>query len=120
MPDPCRQLGDALVKKRLAVEGSNSPYATVVHCVGVMHFWAGHTVAGRPNHRDRDAEFRATGTVDDLASQVRSARRRTPIRSDGPSGALVHVLGAAPAPRGQLELTADVMRSTRDPGGQGV
>ena len=135
MLDTCRQLGDGLVNERLAVEGSNSPYAIVVHCVGVMDFWAGHKVAGRPNHRDRDAEFRATGTVDDLASQLRSARGRfvealagadwgAPcVGQDRPEthaqpvgrtqgGALVHVLEELCQHRGQLEVTADVLRAT--------
>src|SRR5688572_22290497 len=70
----CRELGDDLVNDRLEAPGSNSPYAIVVHCAGVVDFWAGHKVAGRPNHRDRDAEFRAAGTVADLEERVRAAR----------------------------------------------
>ncbi|HSP59875.1 MAG TPA: DUF664 domain-containing protein [Ornithinimicrobium sp.] len=130
----CRSLGDDLVNARLAVEGSNSPAAIVVHCVGVMDFWAGHKVAGRPNDRDRAAEFRATGTVADLETRVASGRQRfaealgsadwaAPCRGqDRPEthavpvgrtqgGALVHVLEELCQHRGQLEVTADVLRS---------
>ena len=38
----CRELGDELVNERLAAPGSNSPFAIVTHCVGVMDFWGGH------------------------------------------------------------------------------
>src|SRR5690606_26492238 len=76
MLETCRTLGEELVNARLEVEGSNSPYAIVVHCVGVMDFWAGHKVAGRPNHRDRDAEFRAAGTIADLEAHVAAGRQR--------------------------------------------
>jgi uncharacterized damage-inducible protein DinB len=131
----CRELGDALVNERLAVPGSNSPYAIVVHCVGVMDFWAGHKVAGRPNDRDRDAEFRASGTVAQLETLARGGRARLaeavagadwaapclgqdrpetharpPGRTQG--GALVHVLEEMVQHRGQLEVTADVLRHT--------
>lgn len=129
----CRELGDALVNERLDPPGSNSPYAIVVHCVGVIDFWAGHKVAGRPDHRDRDAEFRAVGTVDELEELVRGARARlaeavagaewsapcvgqhrpeTHARPAGRTqgGALVHVLEELVQHRGQLEVTADVLR----------
>jgi hypothetical protein len=129
----CQQLGDDLVNERLEPPGSNSPYAIVVHCVGVMDFWAGHKVAGRPDHRDRDAEFRAVGTVAELETLVRDARARlgeavagadwaapcvgqgrpeTHARPAGRTqgGALVHVLEELAQHRGQLEVTADVLR----------
>ncbi|MGC5583102.1 DUF664 domain-containing protein [Ornithinimicrobium sp. W1665] len=134
MLDACRELGEELVNARLAVEGSNSPYAVVVHCLGVMDFWAGHKVGGRPNHRDREAEFRAAGTLADLEAQVASGRRgfaevltgvdwNAPCRGqDRPEthalpvgrtqgGALIHVLEELCQHRGQLEVTADVLRS---------
>lgn len=134
MLDTCRGLGDGRVNERLAVRGGNSPYAIVVHCLGVMDFWAGHKVAGRPNHRDRDAEFRAAGTVRDLEVQVGPARQRFAealaqadwtapcLGQDRPEthalpvgrtqgGALVHVLEELCQHRGQLEVTADVLRA---------
>jgi len=41
-----------------------------------MDYWAGHVVAGRNVQRDRDAEFRAAGTVADLLDRVHQARRQ--------------------------------------------
>lgn len=32
-------LGDDLANRRLDVAGSNSPYAVLTHCLGVMEFW---------------------------------------------------------------------------------
>lgn len=129
----CRELGDDLVNDRLEAPGSNSPYAIVVHCAGVVDFWAGHKVAGRPNHRDRDAEFRAAGTVADLEERVRAARAllaealagadwtapcpgqdrpETAARPAGRTqgGALVHVLEELMQHHGQLQVTADLLR----------
>lgn len=129
----CRELGEGLINARLSPPGSNSPYAIVVHCVGVMDFWGEHKVAGRANHRDRDAEFRASGTLDQLEPLVRGGRARlaeavagadwsAPCRGqDRPEtrtrpagrtqgGALVHVLEELVQHRGQLEVTADLLR----------
>ncbi|AXH96082.1 mycothiol transferase [Ornithinimicrobium avium] len=134
MLQTCRELGDRLANERLSPPGSNTPYAIVVHCVGVMDFWGGHKVAGRPNHRDRDAEFRASGTLDQLEALVRQGRARLAetvagadwsapcVGQDRPEtharpagrtqgGALVHVLEEVVQHRGQLEVTADVLRS---------
>src|SRR6266568_6937051 len=56
-----RDLGDELACTRPDLPGANSPYAILFHCLGVMGYWGGHTVAGRDMDRDRDAEFRANG-----------------------------------------------------------
>ena len=56
--------GDELLCRRPDVEGANSVYALVVHCCGVMERWGGETIAGREIHRDRAAEFTATGSID--------------------------------------------------------
>ncbi len=57
------ELGDDLANRRPDLPGANSPYAILFHCLGVMEWWGGVAVAGRPVERDRDAEFRATGPV---------------------------------------------------------
>ena len=134
MLSTCQELGEEAANSRLDVSGSNSPYAIVVHCVGVMDFWAGHKVAGRPNHRDRDAEFRASGTLPELEELVRVGRARLSeavagadwsapcVGQDRPEtharpagrtqgGALIHVLEELVQHRGQLEVTADVLRA---------
>jgi len=74
------KLGDDKTNRRPDIPGANSPYAILTHCLGVMEYWGGHVVAGRPSHRDRQAEFRATGPVDDLVRRTEAARAR--LRDD--------------------------------------
>src|SRR5215472_7239307 len=62
------ELGDDLANRKPVLAGSNSPYAILRHCLGVMEFWGGQVVAGRVITRDRDAEFRARGPVTDLTA----------------------------------------------------
>lgn len=126
-------LGDDLANRRPELPGANSPYVIVTHCLGVLDFWAGRLVAGRPVERDRDAEFRATGTVADLLQRVEQAKKqlqadvgaadlRAPLRDEPPAhyrgtligltqgAALQHVYEELAQHRGHLELTRDVLR----------
>ncbi|MEV4314829.1 DinB family protein [Actinocrispum sp. NPDC049592] len=64
-------LGDDLANRRPALEGANSPYAVLHHCLGVVTYWVGWLVAGRPVDRDRGAEFEAHGPVDELVGHAR-------------------------------------------------
>ena len=125
------ELGDELANARPDIPGANSPYAILTHCLGVMEYWGGHVVAGRPNERDRDAEFRATGAVSDLTAQVWRARdqlvadvagadasappRNPPDERDlstGTQGAvLLHIYEELAQHHGQMEITRDVLRS---------
>src|SRR5215469_983865 len=70
MAQALQQLGDDLANRRPDVPGANSPYAIVTHCLGVIEYWAGHLVAGREVERDRDAEFTASGDVDELVARI--------------------------------------------------
>jgi uncharacterized protein DUF664 len=70
------ELGDELANRRLDLAGSNSPYAVLAHCLGVLEYWGGSFIAGRTIERDRDAEFRASGAVADLVVRTRRARAR--------------------------------------------
>jgi hypothetical protein len=97
-----------------------------------MEYWGGHVVAGRAIERDRDAEFRASGPVDELVARARQARRQLaediagvdptapprgatepddvalPIgRTQG--GALVHIYEELAQHRGQMESCRDVL-----------
>ncbi|TNC21142.1 mycothiol transferase [Amycolatopsis alkalitolerans] len=126
------ELGDDLANRRPELPGANTPYGIVTHCIGVIDHWAGRLVAGRPTERDRDAEFRATGTVADLVERVERAKKRlreyaevadprSPLREeaaphyrDTPIGrtqgaALQHVYEELAQHLGQLELTRDVL-----------
>ena len=128
------ELGDELANRRLDTPGANSPYAVLTHCLGVMDYWGGHIVAGRAIQRDRDAEFRAAGPVDELVERTRRARRQLAedIAELDPSaaprgtlkaedtclplgrtqgGALVHIYEELAQHRGQMEVTRDVLRA---------
>jgi hypothetical protein len=130
-----RDLGDELACTRPDLPGANSPYAILTHCLGVMNFWAGYTVAARDVERDRDAEFRATGSVDALAQACEAAKRQfaadiavaepgRPLRRrpadrswqgrelENQGAALLHVLEELAQHHGHMELTRDVLRST--------
>jgi hypothetical protein len=126
------ELGDDLANRRLDVDGSNSPYVVLTHCLGVMEYWAGHVVAGRSIERDRDAEFVASGPVAPLVERARAARARLhddaavaepfapprgfvrpedaalPLgRTQG--GALLHVYEELAQHLGQMQVTRDVL-----------
>lgn len=68
-------LGDARVNQRPALPGANSPYIILAHCVGLTHSILGGTLGGRPVQRDREAEFRAQGTVADIRQAVRDLQQ---------------------------------------------
>jgi uncharacterized protein YbjQ (UPF0145 family) len=74
MVEIVRQLGDDKASQRPALDGANAPYAILTHCLGVMEFWGGEPVAGRTIARDRAAEFRAQGRIEELVARTREAR----------------------------------------------
>jgi hypothetical protein len=127
-------LGDDLANRRPDLPGANSPYAILFHCLGVMRWWGGEVIAGRPVERDRDAEFRAAGPVAELAGRAAGARRQlaedlaTLSPLDPPRGAVdaddaatplgrtqggvaIHVYEELAQHYGQMQLTRDVLRA---------
>jgi hypothetical protein len=103
------ELGDDLANTRLDVAGNNSPYAVLTHCLGVIEEWAGYLVAGRSIERDRDAEFRAKGPVDELVARAHQARRQLALD-------VAHLDAGAPL-RGALEPDDAVLPWGRTQGG---
>jgi hypothetical protein len=126
------ELGDELANRRPDLPGSNSPYVVLTHCLGVMEYWAGHLVGGRSVERDRDAEFRAAGSVADLVDRTDQARRQlqadiTNLEPFAPprgqpqpkdaglplastqGGALIHLYEELAQHRGQMEGCRDVL-----------
>ncbi|MGH3766075.1 MAG: DUF664 domain-containing protein [Pseudonocardiaceae bacterium] len=128
------ELGDDLANRRPDVPGTNTPFAILTHCLGVMEYWGGEIVAGRSIVRDRPAEFRATGRVAELADATERARQQ--LRADvaaldpfGPprgvpraeyatrpfartqGGALLHIYEELAQHRGQMEITRDLLRA---------
>jgi hypothetical protein len=74
------ELGNDLANRRPPFRDANSPYAILTHCLGVVEYWGGATVAERPVQRDRAAEFTAGGEVAGLLRRTEFARRR--LRED--------------------------------------
>ncbi len=68
-------LGDERVNQRPDLPEANSPYAILAHCLGLTHYWIGKVCAGRSYSRDRDAEFRAQGSVLEMQQAVRDLQQ---------------------------------------------
>ena len=124
------QLSDARINQRPDVPHTNSPYAILAHCVGVTQYWIGSVLGGRPNTRDRDAEFRAQGTVVEICQAVRTLQQQLQedirhVQGDQPLGypvdlhghlqehtqgdILLHFYTELAQHHGQMELTRDVL-----------
>jgi hypothetical protein len=125
-------LGDELANSRPPFPGANSPYVILTHCLGVLEYWAGATVAGRSIERDRAAEFAASGPVAPLLVRAEKARRRLaedltelgawdtpqsvrgnpddPVPYSETKGAvLLHILEEMFQHLGQMEITRDAL-----------
>jgi uncharacterized damage-inducible protein DinB len=83
------ELGDDRVNRQPDLPGANSPYVILAHCVGLTHFWIGEVLGGRQVNRDREAEFRARGTVADMRRHVQTLKQH--LRQD-----ISHVRGDQP------------------------
>jgi hypothetical protein len=128
-------LGDELANRAPPLPGANTPFAVLTHCLGVLEYWGGATVAGRSIQRDREAEFRARGDVAGLVERTEAARRRLHADVEGlDSGAvpghvrrdphdavpytetkgavLLHILEELFQHLGQMELTRDVLQAS--------
>ncbi len=126
------QLGDELVNRRPPFRDTNSAFVILTHCLGVLEYWGGATVAERPVERDRAAEFTASGDVSGLLRRTEQARRRLredlvgltsaappvsvrrdpdePVPYTESKGAvLVHILEELFQHLGQMELTRDAL-----------
>lgn len=115
--------------------GANSVYALITHCVGVCRWWTEHIVLGMPSNRDRDGEFTASGTVDELRRMVDGLRADLdghraaidaaiqPADIDGATetaewrnwswsvgGILTHVIEELYQHAGHVDITADLLK----------
>lgn len=132
MLEIARSLGDELVNAAPDLPGANTPYQLVWHCCGMLEWWTREAILGEDVGRDRDAEFVAQGTVDQLgervaqvAAQLAEDLRRidpddpprgdpspqyvgTPIGTTA-AGALLHVLEELAQHHGHLEITRDLL-----------
>jgi len=112
--------------------GANSAFQIVFHCCGMLEWWTRSAILGLPVDRDRDAEFVAAGSLDELLSRAAAVRAQfvtdlaamdpsAPLRGDpseeyvgtplGDStlGVLLHVLEELAQHHGHLEITRDLV-----------
>lgn len=126
------ELGDEQANRKPDLPGANTPYQILTHCLGVVTFWSGQVVAGREVHRDRAAEFTASGPVAELVERTAAVRAQlaedvagaefgAPVRREAPphwrtfpggisqGAALLHVYEELAQHHGQLEVTRDAL-----------
>jgi Protein of unknown function (DUF664) len=129
-------LGDDLANRRPPFRDTNSAFAILTHCLGVLEYWGGATVAQRPIQRDRSAEFTASGDVADLLRRSEQARRRLredlvglhaedrPVNvrrdpdkrvpyTETKGSVLLHIVRELFQHLGQMELTRDALVASR-------
>jgi hypothetical protein len=71
------ELGDGRINLRPHnLPNTNSPFVILTHCVGLTRYWLGAVLAGRQVQRDREAEFRAQGTVAEIRQTVRELQQQ--------------------------------------------
>jgi len=125
------RLDDDTVNRKPAEWGTNSVAGLVVHCCELAPSWFAMPGLGRNSTRDREAEFAATATIDELRQRIDQAVEETgalveaflagptvtdhPFRAfmpgeDRTDGALVlHVLEELYQHLGHMEVTADAV-----------
>lgn len=125
------RLDDETVNQRPEGWGTNSVAGLIVHCCELAPSWFEMPGLGRDSDRDREAEFAAEATVDELRARIADAVDRTcalvaefvagptvpdhPFRDfmpgeDRSDGALViHVFEELFQHLGHLEVTADAV-----------
>jgi hypothetical protein len=122
---------DDTVNRRPHGPQTNSAAALIVHACAAAIYWFQHIGLGRPLERDRDAEFEATATVDELRALIATTADRLAVLAveldvgptaldhelrvllwdgDTSDGSLVlKVLAELFQHLGHLELTADAL-----------
>ena len=130
------ELGEERANLCPDLPGANSPYAILTHCVGVCDYWIGTLLGRREVFRDRDSEFRASGSVVELRERVAELKANLPAdikqvqgekplasapnsvynplrgtgRGDWREGtALIHAYEELAQHHGQMEITRDVL-----------
>jgi len=68
-----RELNDEGANWRPLQEGTNSIYAILSHIMGANNFWVRQVINGESVHRDREADFRASGNLKELLTRWEKA-----------------------------------------------
>ena len=117
--------------------GANSPYQILSHCLGMATDWSRTVNRGIPTPRDRDAEFAASGPVEELLRRAEHTREQFLADADATDlnapplapkpiprnwwqttarQVLLHVFEELSQHLGQLEITRDVIGAGRSAG----
>ena len=67
--DAVRGLNDEAANWRPLSEGTNSIYAILSHLIGVDRYWVWQVICEESVHRDRAAEFQASGRLSEVVSR---------------------------------------------------
>ena len=135
------ELGEDSANTRPDLPGANSPYAILTHCIGVCDYWIGTLLGKRELFRDRDAEFRSSGTIVELRERVGELKAKLPgdisqVQGEKPLAsapdsmynplrgtdfgdwtegtALIHAYEELAQHHGQMELTRDVLMGVHE------
>lgn len=122
---------DETVNRKPHGEGTNSAAGLITHACAAATFWFEHVGLGRPTERDRDREFEATATTDELRTLLKNASERLqalaqdletgptapdhelraflPGDDSSDSSIVLHVLEELFQHLGHLDLTADAV-----------
>lgn len=116
---------------RPPIKGASSAAALTIHALAAATFWCDHVIVGNPTSRDRDSEFLATATVDEVSQ--RCAETKAMLRALGPAidaattlhmepttqaalgqpwtvgAALIHAYEELAQHLGHVEMTVDVL-----------
>ncbi len=76
------RLDDDSVNRRPDGWGTNSVAGLVVHCCELAPWWFEVPGLGRDADRDRDAEFAASATIDELRRRIATSRERCAVLVD--------------------------------------
>lgn len=63
-------LSEETLNRPLPLPETNSLFALATHLAGSAEFWVVQAAAGRDIQRDRDAEFRAHGSYEDIKARI--------------------------------------------------
>tara|TARA_Y100000588_G_scaffold58894_1_gene57490 strand:- start:3072 stop:3557 length:486 start_codon:yes stop_codon:yes gene_type:complete len=70
------ELGQEISNQRPNIEGVNSPYAVLYHCVSLTNYWIGTLIGSRETKRDRNNEFVAVGDIKSLLTSVETLKKQ--------------------------------------------
>ena len=130
------RLDASMVNRAPDLPGANSPFVIMTHVLGNIRAWVPGIVCDQPLERDRPAEFRSQGTLDELRSAAETLINdcEAALKTLGPAQlddrivprqvlfgegqtyemsrreALLHPLEHASLHVGQMQMTVDLLQ----------